>query len=236
MSFVSGVLLAAGASSRFGSPKMLVPVDESGTTLIRRVIQTWTEAPYEELIVVVRPEDAAEIEKTLDFFYPAAAVAAADSSKSGGPNPPVKGAQSAPRSGRRPLTAGFGPPKTRLIPNPLWVAGMFTSVKTGLAAVDAHSTHVAVSPADFPFLRKQSLRAILSAAESLDDRTLLVPTYLGRRGHPLVFSTALVPRILSWPDDRRLSDLFRESDLRVLPLDGFDDGILRDVDRPDDVR
>lgn len=74
-----------------------------------------------------------------------------------------------------------------------------------------------------------------NAAAALDERTLAVPTHAGRRGHPLVFSAALVPRILSWPDDRRLSDLFKEPDLRVLHLEGFDGGILRDVDRPEDL-
>ncbi len=115
---------------------------------------------------------------------------------------------------------------------------MFTSVKAGLAALAAaaRSTHVAISPADLPFLSKESLRVVLAAAGSLDERTLAVPTHAGGRGHPLVFSTALVPRILSWPDDRRLSDLFNEPDLSVLHLEGFDDGVLRDVDRPTDLR
>ena len=114
---------------------------------------------------------------------------------------------------------------------------MFTSVKAGLAAVakGGHSTHVAVSPADLLFLREESLRRVLAAAASLDERTLLVPTHRGRRGHPLVLSAALVPRILSWPDDRRLSDLLREPDLTLLHLEGFDDGILRDIDRKEDL-
>jgi molybdenum cofactor cytidylyltransferase len=75
-----------------------------------------------------------------------------------------------------------------------------------------------------------------NAAAMLDERTLAVPTHEGRRGHPILFSTALIPRVLSWPDDRRLSSLFDESGLSVLHLEGFDDGILRDVDRPEDLR
>lgn len=113
---------------------------------------------------------------------------------------------------------------------------MFTSVKAGLTRLDSRATHVAVSPADLPFLREESLRRMKDAAARLDAQTLAVPVFGGRRGHPLVFSTALVPRILSWPDDRRLSSLFEEPDLRVLHLEGFDDGILRDVDRPEDLK
>jgi molybdenum cofactor cytidylyltransferase len=129
-------------------------------------------------------------------------------------------------------------PTARCVENPDWRTGMFTSVGAGLAAVEAagHSTHVAVSPADLPFLGRESLGTILSASDSVDERTLLVPTHKGRRGHPLLFSTALIPRILSWPGGRRLSSLFEEPDLSVRHLDGFDDGILRDVDCPGDLR
>jgi molybdenum cofactor cytidylyltransferase len=114
---------------------------------------------------------------------------------------------------------------------------MFSSVKAGLSFVRAEgrSTHVAVSPADLPFLREESLRKVLNEAPSLGERTLAVPTHAGRRGHPLLFSSALIPRILGWPDDRRLSDLFEEPDLKILHLEGFGGDILRDVDRPQDL-
>jgi CTP:molybdopterin cytidylyltransferase MocA len=128
--------------------------------------------------------------------------------------------------------------KVRCVENPKWQNGMFTSVKAGLAAVAAagRSTHVAISPADLPFLSTESLRRMKNAAAMLEERTLAVPTHAGRRGHPLVLSASLIPRILSWPDDQRLSSLFEEPDLSVLHLEGFDDGILRDVDRPADLR
>jgi CTP:molybdopterin cytidylyltransferase MocA len=203
--------------------------------MLSRVTRAFLRAGFDEVVVVVGSRGRALRESVQDFFYAAAASAAADSGESGGPNPPVKGAQSAPRGGRRPLTAGFGPLPLHFVENPHWEAGMFTSVKAGLRSLGARSTHVAVSPADLPFLRKESLRTILAAAASLDERTLAVPTHAGRRGHPLLFAATLIPRILSWPDNRRLSDLFEESDLSVLHLAGFDDGILRDVDRPQDL-
>jgi molybdenum cofactor cytidylyltransferase len=194
---VAGVLLAAGASSRFGSPKLLA--DVGGEPLLRKVTRTFCDAGFDEVLVVVGCGGDAL---------------------------------------RESVTAESGAPRVRLVDNPRWNAGMFTSVKTGLAAVVAggRSTHVAVSPADLPFLCEESLRRMKDAAALLDERTLAVPAHAGRRGHPLVFSAALVPRILSWPDDRRLSDLFSEPDLRIHHVEGFDDGILRDVDRPQDLR
>ena len=45
---VSGVLLAAGASTRFGSPKMLAPVrPKGGNPMLAQVIETWRDAGFD---------------------------------------------------------------------------------------------------------------------------------------------------------------------------------------------
>ncbi len=125
----------------------------------------------------------------------------------------------------------------RFVENPRWEVGMFSSVKAGLAATAADSTHVAVSPADLPFLSKKSLRRVLSAAASLDagGSSLVVPAHAGRRGHPLLIPAALRSRLLSWPDSARLNQVFEEPDVTVHYLEGFDETILRDVDTPNDL-
>lgn len=50
---VAAVLLAAGASTRFGSPKMLAPV--GGEPLLRRVARSFLEAGFAEVAVVLAP-------------------------------------------------------------------------------------------------------------------------------------------------------------------------------------
>ena len=50
---VAAVLLAAGASTRFGSPKMLAPV--GGEPLLRRVARAFVEAGFAEVAVVLAP-------------------------------------------------------------------------------------------------------------------------------------------------------------------------------------
>jgi molybdenum cofactor cytidylyltransferase len=200
--FVSAILLAAGASVRFGSPKLLAEVD--GEPILRKITKTFCLGGMGEVLVVLPSSDGNGLQPSL----------------------------------RRSIADLAGP--IRCVENARWRDGMFTSVKAGLRALDGRTTHVAVTPADLPFLREESLRAIVSTAacvtsEGNQRSTLLVPTHAGRRGHPLVFSASLVPRILTWGDDRRLSRLFEEPDLSVRRLEAFDEGILRDVDRPEDL-
>lgn len=204
---VSGVLLAAGASTRFGSPKMLAPIGEERIPLLRRVLETWLGAGIDDLLIVLGCNAAgirARFEEDLLRRVHGDVAAAAS---------------------------------VRFVENPSWEAGMFSSVKAGLAAASPDSTHFAVSPADIPFLSKSSLRSILSAATSLDTAgtSLAVPTHGGRRGHPLLIPAALRARLLSWPDSARLNQLFEEPDVTIHCLEGFDDSILQDVDTPGDL-
>ena len=205
---VSGVLLAAGASTRFGSPKMLAPVGENGEPLLQKISETWLRAGLDELLIVLGC-GSAHIRTTLEENL----LRRVDRDESSATS-------------------------VRFVESPTWEAGMFSSVKAGLAAASPASTHIAISPADLPFLTESSLRRLLEAVrppEAGGPATVLVPVCRRRRGHPLLVPAALRTRLLSWPDSARLNQLFEEPDVTVQHLEGFDETILRDVDRPDDL-
>src|SRR5512140_123399 len=208
---VSGVLLAAGASTRFGSPKMLAPVPPGGRPMLAHVIDTWRDAGFEEIVVVLG-KDAPVLRARIEVDL-------------------LRMRESAESAGTR--TRGCGSGGVRIVENADWVSGMFSSVRAGLAAASPESTHIALSPADLPFLRKSTLRMILDATNlpEADSRTILVPLCGRRRGHPLLIPAALAARVLAWPPDARLNRLFAEPDVRVLQLEGFDETVLLDVDR-----
>ena len=188
--FVSGLLLAAGASSRFGSPKMLAEV--SGEPLLLRSARVFLDAGFDETVVVLG--------------------AHADTLASVIRHLPV-----------------------RIVLNGDWHAGMFSSVRAGLRELDPSAERVAVSPADLPGLSAADVKRVLAASLMTSEEVLTVPVCGVRRGHPLVFSTRWAPRILSWGQEARLSDLFRQPDLTIHPVDGFGEGVLHDVDRPSDL-
>ncbi len=60
--FISGILLAAGLSTRMGEPKQLLPFGES--TIVETVVDSMLGAKFDEVIVVVG-HCAAEIQKQL---------------------------------------------------------------------------------------------------------------------------------------------------------------------------
>ncbi|MEE9184431.1 MAG: NTP transferase domain-containing protein, partial [Acidimicrobiia bacterium] len=50
---IPGVVLAAGASSRMGRPKALLPTDVAGETFLTRIIRTLREAEVDDVVVVM---------------------------------------------------------------------------------------------------------------------------------------------------------------------------------------
>jgi len=184
--------------------------------MLAHVIDTWREAGFEEIVVVLGKDSSSLREMTQENFLP-------------------MGKREGSALSRE---ADLGSGGVRFVENPDWESGMFSSVQCGLSALrECTSTHIAVAPADLPFLRSSSLRTILEATNlpEADSRTLLVPICGRRRGHPLVIPAALAARVLAWPADARLNRLFAEPDVKVLHLEGFDDSILHDVDAPGDL-
>lgn len=204
---------------------MLAPVPPAGRPMLAHVIETWRGAGFAEIVVVLG-HGARDLREAFEERFPRV-----DESESS-----ARARESGLGSGARTPAAG-APPPIRFVENPDWESGMFSSVRCGLAAASPATTHVALSPADIPFLRTSSLRTVLEALNlpEADSRTLLVPVCGRRRGHPLVIPAALAARVLSWPTGARLNRLFAEPDVKVLHLEGFDETILADVDRPADL-
>jgi molybdenum cofactor cytidylyltransferase len=82
-----------------------------------------------------------------------------------------------------------------------------------------------------PYVRPETVATVLSAA--FRSGLSVCPSHAGRRGHPLVLSTALRDRILQAPTDAILSEV--RSLETCLSVEVADPGIHHDVDRPEDL-
>lgn len=122
-------------------------------------------------------------------------------------------------------------PAVARIINPDPARGMFSSVQAGLAHVGgAHA--VVVLPADMPFVRAQTIAAVL-AAHAPDGAT--VASHEGRRGHPIVLSAALIEPLRAQPATMSLKAALTALGITVHECPVNDPGVLRDVDRPSDL-
>ena len=114
--------------------------------------------------------------------------------------------------------------------NPKPRRGMFSSIQCGVAHLRAVDWGVLL-PGDMPYVRPETVATVLSAA--IRSRRTACASHDGRRGHPLVVSTALRDLILRAPSDDTLKAV-RSRD-ECLEVDVPDPGVHRDVDRPEDL-
>ena len=84
----------------------------------------------------------------------------------------------------------------RIIENPDWELGQSTSLSAGLRAVAESSERACLLLGDQPFLKSETLQALLAASEAYTE-DVIVPFYGGKRGNPIVVPASLYPLLLA---------------------------------------
>jgi len=117
-------------------------------------------------------------------------------------------------------------PKVKTIKNEHVELGMFFSVKTGIKAVE--SDRFFIIPGDQPVVKKETYKKLIEY--NVD---IVLPRYKGKKGHPALFNSELIPEILSWADTEILRN-YIHSKAHVEIVDVDDPGIGLDVDTAED--
>jgi putative nucleotidyltransferase with HDIG domain len=125
------------------------------------------------------------------------------------------------------------PLKIRRVINPDYRQGMFASVLTGLRALPDQCRAFFIHPVDIPLVRPQTVQR-LTAAFKNHSATVLYPTFNGRRGHPTLIRTCLVPSIMQWSGAGGLKGSLQCHEADSLELPVVDEAILQDLDTPGD--
>ena len=120
-----------------------------------------------------------------------------------------------------------------VVTNPHPDEKMLLSIQLGLAALPPELDAVFVWPADHPAVLPATVHLLARAA---DPARALLPTYLSRRGHPVLIGRKLLPEIARIPMREGLRRLWRTRPDAVLEVSVEDPGIVRNIDTPSDYR
>jgi molybdenum cofactor cytidylyltransferase len=119
--------------------------------------------------------------------------------------------------------------------NPDPSPGPVSSLQVGLHALSPEAEGAFFAPVDHPLFSAETVLALTRAFRS-HRPPLVLPSYEGWRGHPVLFSRDLFPELLEedLPEGARtVVRRYLEGRLQ-LPVD--DPGILADIDTPEDYR
>ncbi len=123
------------------------------------------------------------------------------------------------------LVAGY--PKVTVMRNAAYASGMFSSVRAGVSAVRA--PRFFLTPGDHPLLLERTCRRLLETPGAV-----VVPSFSGKAGHPVLLDSALIPEILAEDAGSNLRDVLSRHERSFAIVD--DGGVLFDVDTMDDYR
>jgi molybdenum cofactor cytidylyltransferase len=136
---------------------------------------------------------------------------------------------------RAAVARGLGSP--HIIVNRDPSRGQLSSLKLALRHLSAPgggAAGVLVALVDHPLVARSTVAALVQAVQAAD-QPILVPTYRGRRGHPVVFMRDVWDELLATPDRLGARAVVRRDPRRVGDVPVNDPGILVDVDTPDDL-
>ena len=117
--------------------------------------------------------------------------------------------------------------KIEIVFNPDYTGEMFLSVKTGVSRVKAGRFFF--TPGDYPLVKAETLRKLLHSSGEV-----VVPVFGGRRGHPVLMDSSLIPELMDEPDSSSLKAFLRKKEITEVEVD--DPGVRLDVDTWEDYQ
>lgn len=114
--------------------------------------------------------------------------------------------------------------------------GMLSSIRAGLQALaDEPVEAILVCPVDHPRLKAKSIDRIIGGFHPTRP-PVVIPVYNGRRGHPVLFSRSVFGELINASDAVGARQVVWGHAGEVMEVELDDEGILVDVDTPEDYR
>lgn len=205
---ITGILLAAGLSTRMGVPKQLLPFGES--TIVETVVDNMLNAKFTQVIVIVG-HCAEQVQNTLGKRKVKVIF-----------NPDYEeGMLTSAQTGIRSLKIYNETTQTDEVDTDIHFSNI---------------SGFSLMLVDQPFISSNLINKVIEAYAKTD-KGIVLPSYNLRRGHPVIFHHRYAEAILELDADsggvRSLYDTFSD-DIYYVTVDT--DDVIRDIDDPDDYK
>lgn len=185
---LAAVILSAGASSRMGRPKALLPYREG--TFLEHLIQV-TRHPQIGVTRVVLGAGAETIQSVAKL------------------DPSV------------------------VVLNPHWELGQLSSIWAGVHSLEGINTDgIILCPVDHPLVSARLVSELVDRFYE-EKKQIVLPTYKGKRGHPVIFSSQLFGELLAAPAEMGARAVVWANAADVLEVPTDEEGVILNLNDPD---
>lgn len=109
------------------------------------------------------------------------------------------------------------------------ITDMFESAKIGLGYLSDKCERILFTPVDIPLFQADTARELIKSSSEI-----VIPTYEGKDGHPILISSEAVKRLMGYSGEGGLKGAIEFSGYEIERIEFSDPGILHDADTPKD--
>ncbi|WP_288900487.1 molybdopterin-binding/glycosyltransferase family 2 protein [uncultured Sneathiella sp.] len=117
--------------------------------------------------------------------------------------------------------------------NPDYAQGLSSSLKTGFRALADDFDGVLICLGDMPLVSTSLFNALIDAFDLEEGRAIIVPTFQGKRGNPVLIGSQYKSDILTLTGDIGAKALIAENESHVFNVEADKDSIFTDIDTPE---
>jgi molybdenum cofactor cytidylyltransferase len=123
----------------------------------------------------------------------------------------------------------------RYVHAPDFAEGLSASLKAGIAAVPVECAAALVCLGDMPLVTGRMIDRLLSCYDPDEGRLIVLPTFRGKQGNPMLWDRRFFPEILQISGDSGARFLLSKHIETVAEVEMADDAVLRDFDTTDSL-
>ena len=119
--------------------------------------------------------------------------------------------------------------KVKVVVNPHYRRGMSTSIRRGIRAIDPNSHGILIALADMPFVSARTVNALVRAfAQGKGE--IIVPSFRGRKGHPVLFHKRYKKELLQLRGDVGGKSIIERHPEEARLVRTKSEGVVKDID------
>jgi molybdenum cofactor cytidylyltransferase len=124
----------------------------------------------------------------------------------------------------------------RVVVNPNWSQGQLSSIHAALRSLPAGGTDgLLLCLVDHPLITAALVNELIEKFYA-SGKPIVLPTYDGRRGHPVIFSRRLYPELLAAPTDTGARAVVWKHAQEVLEVPTIEEGVVLNLNDPETLR
>jgi molybdenum cofactor cytidylyltransferase len=123
----------------------------------------------------------------------------------------------------------IAPRPVKLVINPDYQQGISTSIIAGLNMISSQAEAVILALGDQPFVSSQTINRLIDEFFS-HDKGIALPTYQGKRGHPIIFNIRYKPELLKLKGDVGGREIIKHHPDDILEIAVDSAGVITDID------